>query len=187
MWLIGIGVARGGHVAQISSISCHFVFREAASQTKCCCSLKFKIFGTSQNFELAAPLLSGTFPRREFPYIAEFTGDADDEIKSHSTPLLHIYTTRLADICTYFVAVGHFSWCSDLEKRMSFFKSLICCWTAYGNTTVPVSVSSSSELTTKLQNPFSCIRQKCEVQSNLNFFGLTNASCRAGEDLCYGN
>jgi len=41
-----VGVARDakGPFPQISSISCHFVFRDVVSQTKYCCSLKFKIF-----------------------------------------------------------------------------------------------------------------------------------------------
>jgi len=44
---VGIGIAkRNGH--QISSISCRFALWEVLSQTKYCCSLKFKIFGSKK-------------------------------------------------------------------------------------------------------------------------------------------
>jgi len=53
------GVAKGGPGApflQISNVSCRFVLCGAVPQIKCCCSLKVKIFGPSQNFWLAALL-----------------------------------------------------------------------------------------------------------------------------------
>ena len=45
---VGIGVAKR-HGRQISSISCRFTHWEVLSQTKYCCSLKVKIFGSKKN------------------------------------------------------------------------------------------------------------------------------------------
>jgi len=41
---------------KMSSIFGRFVLQEVESQTKCCYSLKVKIFGPSQKFGLATPL-----------------------------------------------------------------------------------------------------------------------------------
>ena len=64
-----IGEAREDKVVmtpQISSIPCCFVFREAVSQTKCCWSLKLKIFVPTKIFGLATPLLQPHQPWQEF-------------------------------------------------------------------------------------------------------------------------
>ena len=55
------GVARGAMLSVIYKISCCFVFREAVSQTKSCCSIQVKIFVHSQNFKLATPLYKMPF------------------------------------------------------------------------------------------------------------------------------